>query len=148
MLVNLQPLVENKVEIYNWRRRYKRLDFELKKYLFFSIKISLKRTAKQGIVPLCQEISKIVSHNHQLEAKASSFEEKYEIASEKLKNSKPKQKMRDFVCQTIQEMSIQTVYVANYESTGTNTNLVGEGEISISWIKTNKFFIIIKYNFQ
>ena len=56
--------------------------------------------------------------------------------------------MKDFVCQTIQEMSIQTVYVANYESTGTNTNLVGEGEIPIIWIKTNKFFIIIKYNFQ
>ena len=108
------------------------MDFELQNYLFSAIKISLKRTAKQGIVPLCQEISKIVSHNHQLEAKASSFEEKYEIASEKLKNSKPKQKMKDFVCQTIQEMSIQTVYVANYESTGTNTNLVGEGESSIS----------------
>ena len=51
--------------------------------------------------------------------------------------------MKDFVCQTIQEISIQTVYVANYESTGTNTNLVGEGEISISSIKTNEIFIII-----
>ena len=87
---------------------------------------SCKRTAKQGIVPLCQEISKIVSHNHQLATRARNFEEKYEMAAEKLKNSKPMQKMKDFVCQTIQEISIQTTYIANYETTGTNTNLVGE----------------------
>lgn len=38
-----------------------------------AIQLILK-TAKQGIVPLCQEISKIVIQNHDLETKAEEFE--------------------------------------------------------------------------
>lgn len=38
-----------------------------------AIQLILK-TAKQGIVPLCQEISKIVIHNHELENTATEFE--------------------------------------------------------------------------
>ena len=38
-----------------------------------AIQLILK-TAKTGIVPLCQEISKIVMHNHELECKAEEFE--------------------------------------------------------------------------
>lgn len=49
-------------------------------------------------------------------------------AAEKLKNSKPIGKMADFQCQTIQEISIQTIDVASYENIGTNTTLVGEGQ--------------------
>ena len=49
-------------------------------------------------------------------------------AAEKLKNSKPIGKMADFQCQTIQEISIQTIDVASYEHIGTNTTLVGEGQ--------------------
>jgi hypothetical protein len=38
-----------------------------------AIQLILK-TAKQGIVPLCQEISKIVIENHELQIKATKFE--------------------------------------------------------------------------
>lgn len=36
-------------------------------------------------------------------------------------------KMKDFMAQTIQEMSIQTIDIASFVTSATNTTLVGEG---------------------
>ena len=45
--------------------------------------------------------------------------------------------MKDFMAQTIQEMSIQTIDIASFVTSATNTTLVGEGIV----LKLDEYFI-------
>lgn len=47
------------------------------------------KTARQGVVPLCKEIARMVKENFEMKAKADEFEAKYKSQCEALANSRP-----------------------------------------------------------
>ena len=58
-----------------------------------AVQIVLK-TARQGVVPLCKEIARMVKENFEMKAKAEHFEAKYKSQCDALANSRPIREFR------------------------------------------------------